>query len=351
MSRTVLITGGCGFIGVNLVRLWRELHPGDRVINLDALTYAGNLESLADVPEGPRYRFVRGDICDAAGLEDLFAKEDIHLVLHLAAESHVDRSILGPEAFIQTNVVGTFQLLEAARRAWADQPNGRRFVYVSTDEVYGDLGPDDAPWTEDRPLVPSSPYSASKASGDHLAHAYAHTYGMDVVTTHCSNNYGPYQFPEKLIPLMILNALERSALPVYGDGQQRRDWIHVEDHCRALVAVADHGRSGAVYNVGSSNEMANLDVVHHICDALDVLEPGAEPRRKLIQFVTDRPGHDRRYAIDSTRIQTECGWSPTWSFEEGMADTVRWYLDHSPWWESIRDGAYRTYYERQYGDR
>jgi len=353
--RCVLVTGGCGFIGSNFVRL--TLHgkyPVERVINLDKLTYAGNMESLADVADDPRYRFVKGDICDAALLTDLFAEEGIDAVVHFAAESHVDRSITGPAEFIRTNITGTFTLLEAARQAWADAGGtfgDRRFVHVSTDEVYGSLG-ETGYFTESTPYSPRSPYSASKAASDHLAAAYFHTYGLPVLITNCSNNYGGYQFPEKLIPLIINNALEGKTLPVYGDGKNIRDWLFVDDHCRAIWQVLEKGILGETYNIGGNSEKQNIEVVETICDILDEktgLLPGGAPRLSLIRFVKDRAGHDRRYAIDAAKIRTQLGWIPTVTFEEGIRRTIDWYLTHRPWCKKILDGSYREYYQTMYG--
>ncbi len=350
MSR-LLVTGGAGFIGSNFIRYWLANHPGDQLINLDALTYAGNLESLSDIEQQPNYRFVHGDITDAEPLARLFRDEAIDAVVHFAAESHVDRSILGPEAFIRTNVQGTFTLLEAARAVWGTDAPDRRFLHVSTDEVYGSLGPEDPPFSETTAYAPNSPYSASKAASDHLVRAYHHTYGLPVLTTNCSNNYGAYQFPEKLIPLTILNALEGKSIPVYGDGRNIRDWLFVEDHCVAIGAVLKQGRVGEVYNIGGSNEWANIDIVTHICDRLDALAPGKASYRQQIQFVKDRPGHDRRYAIDSSQIQGELGWRPAHQFESGIEKTIQWYLDNRAWCERVRSGEYRQYYDSQYGGR
>ncbi len=334
----VLVTGGCGFIGSNLVRYLLRHHPELEVVNLDCLTYAGNLESLSDLEGEPRHRFVRGDVCDRELLGELLKGEGIEAILHLAAESHVDRSILGPEVFCRTNVLGTATLLEAARRAGV-----RRFLQVSTDEVYGSLGPT-GHFTETTPLAPSSPYSASKASADLLALAYHHTFGMDVVVSRCSNNYGPYQFPEKLIPLMILNALEDKGLPVYGDGLNVREWLHVEDHCAALALLLTAGRPGQVYNIGSNDELGNLHVVRRILQILGKPE-------SLIRYVQDRPGHDRRYAIDSSKLRGELGWSPRHAFEGGLEATVKWYLDNRPWWRRVTSGEYTSYYDSQYRER
>jgi len=334
----VLVTGGCGFIGSNLVRLLLAERPGWRVVNLDKLTYAGNAENLADLRDHPRYRFVRADIGNGELLADLLRGERIEAVMHLAAESHVDRSILTPSVFIDTNVRGTQVLLEAAREL-----SVKRFLQVSTDEVYGSLGPTGL-FTEETPLAPSSPYSASKAGSDLLALAYAHTFGLPVVVTRCSNNYGPYQFPEKLIPLMIANALRDRALPVYGDGMNVRDWIHVEDHCRGLLAALEKGRAGQVYNFGAQSERPNLHIVKQVLQILGKPE-------SLIQYVKDRPGHDRRYAIDSRKAQAELGWAPRHRFEEALGATVRWYVEQRPWWERILTGEYLKYYQTQYGGR
>ena len=345
--KTLLVTGGAGFIGANFVRYWLTSHPQDRVINLDALTYAGNLENLRDIEANPQYRFVQGDICDRALVEGLFESEHIDTVVNFAAESHVDRSILGPEAFIRTNVHGTFTLLDVARQRWDGDP-ACRFLHVSTDEVYGSLGEQDPAFTETTPFAPNSPYSASKAASDHLVRAYHHTYGLPVLTTNCSNNYGPYQFPEKLIPLVILNALENKPLPVYGDGLNIRDWLYVEDHCRAIDAVLQGGRLGETYNIGGKNEIRNLDIVKIVCRILDEKVPGNSPREELITFVKDRPGHDRRYAIDAAKIERELGWVPAHTFAQGIQKTVGWYLESREWCANIRDGVYREYYERQY---
>ena len=334
----VLVTGGSGFIGSNLVRLLLAERPGCRVLNLDKLTYAGNPENLADLSGHPGYRFVRGDVCDGPLVGRLLREERIEAVLHLAAESHVDRSILEPAVFIETNVRGTQVLLEAARETGL-----ARFLHVSTDEVYGSLG-ETGLFTEDTPLAPSSPYSASKAGSDLLALAYAHTFGLPVVVTRCSNNYGPYQFPEKLIPLMIANALRDEPLPVYGDGMNVRDWIHVEDHCRGLLAALERGRAGQVYNLGGRSERHNIDIVRQVLRLLGKPE-------SLVRFVKDRPGHDRRYAIDPAKAERELGFSPRRRFEEGLAATVAWYRDHRGWWERVLSGEYRGYYERQYGGR
>ncbi len=337
---TLLVTGGAGFIGSNFVRHVLG-NSGFRVINVDLLTYAGNLESLAGLPE-ERHVFVQGDICDGSLVRRLLNEHQPDAIVHFAAESHVDRSIDDPGAFIRTNVVGTQTLLDAALDYHQAGNEAFRFVHVSTDEVYGTLSLDEPAFSETHRYAPNSPYAASKAAADHLARAWHRTYGLPVMITNCSNNYGPFQFPEKLIPLMLINALEGERLPVYGDGQQRRDWLFVSDHCRAIERVLEAGEPGRVYNVGGNAEMANLDVVHLLCDLLDEREPGERPRRDLIEFVTDRPGHDRRYAIDASRIRDELGWEPSVNFAEGLADTVDWYLNNREWWQRIRDGRYRS---------
>jgi dTDP-glucose 4,6-dehydratase len=341
----ILVTGGAGFIGSALCRhLVRK--GGYRVVNLDKLTYAGNLESLKEIGDSPDYRFVQGDIGDQAAVSELLAEESIDIVMHLAAESHVDRSIDGPEAFIDTNIVGTFRLLNAALEHWRGLPEDRkarfRFHHVSTDEVFGDLPLDEGVFTEETPYAPSSPYSASKAASDHLVRAWHETYGLPVLLSNCSNNYGPYHFPEKLIPLVILNALEGMSLPVYGKGENVRDWLHVEDHVRALELIATRGSVGESYNVGGRAERTNLNVVETICDLLDARRPLADGRgrRSLIAFVTDRPGHDRRYAIDPSKIERELGWQAKESFESGIAKTIDWYLGNDWWWRPIREGKY-----------
>lgn len=338
----VIVTGGAGFIGSAVVRLLAGEENID-VVNVDALTYAGNLDSLAPVENSGRYKFVHANVCDAQAMTDLFAAEQPDAVMHLAAESHVDRSIDGPAAFITTNVVGTYTMLEAARAYWQPLPAARkdafRFHHISTDEVYGSLGAEGL-FTETTPYAPNSPYSASKAGSDHLVRAWHHTYGMPVVTTNCSNNYGPYHFPEKLIPLTILNALEGKPLPVYGTGANVRDWLFVEDHARALWTVVKNGRVGEVYNVGGEAERKNIDVVRAICDLIDELAPGAKPARELITFVADRPGHDARYAMDITKISGELGWQPRETFESGLRKTVAWYLANRPWWTKICAGSY-----------
>ena len=340
----VLITGGAGFIGSAVARLFIA-EGRDDILVFDKLTYAGNLDSLAPIASSPRYRFVRGDICDKAAVSRAFADFRPDVVMHLAAESHVDRSIDGPTAFIETNVVGTFVMLDAALEYWRaldkDAAAKFRFMHISTDEVFGTLG-DTGLFREDTPYAPNSPYSASKAGSDHLVRAWRETYGLPTIVTNCSNNYGPYHFPEKLIPLTILNALDGKALPVYGRGENVRDWLYVDDHAAALMLVARTGVVGQSYNVGGRNEMMNIEVVEAICAILDEMRPRAEGRhRDLITFVVDRPGHDLRYAIDCTKIERELGWKPSETFETGLAKTVRWYLENRPWWQAIRNGKYR----------
>jgi dTDP-glucose 4,6-dehydratase len=345
-ARRILVTGGCGFIGSNFIHLLVKDHPSWRVINLDKLTYAGNVQNLTRVKEGDNYRFVHADICDAAVVDKLFQEEQIDSVVHFAAESHVDRSITGPAAFIQTNIVGTFTLLEAARKTWLNgswQGNDPSFLHVSTDEVYGSLG-DSGLFKETTPYDPRSPYSASKASSDHLVNAYFHTYDLPILITNCSNNYGPYQFPEKLIPLIFHNAMTGKELPIYGDGKYVRDWLYVKDHCEAIVEVLTRGKTGQSYNIGGNNEKQNLEVVTLLCDILDKkigLPESGEPRRNLIRFVKDRLGHDRRYAIDATFIKEQIGWEPKITFEVGIEKTVDWYLSNQSWVNAIIDGSYR----------
>ncbi len=351
----ILVTGGAGFIGANFVLDW-VAGTDEPVLNLDALTYAGNLESLSSLAGNPRHVFVHGDIADRPLLDRLLAEHRPRAVLHFAAESHVDRSIHGPGAFIKTNVEGTFNLLEATRAHWAALPAADkaafRFHHVSTDEVYGSLGAGDPAFTETHPFEPNSPYSASKAASDHLVRAWHHTYGLPVVTTNCSNNYGPYHFPEKLIPLMIVNALAGKPLPVYGDGQQVRDWLYVKDHCSAIREVLARGRVGETYNVGGWNEKPNIEIVKTVCALLDEMRPSAAgPHARLITYVTDRPGHDRRYAIDARKIERELGWKPAETFETGIRKTVRWYLDNADWVAHVQSGAYRDWVATQYNDR
>ena len=352
----IFVTGGAGFIGANFVLDWLA-SSDEAVLNIDKLTYAGNLASLAPLAGDARHTFVQADICDGARMAELFATYRPRAIVHFAAESHVDRSIHGPEAFLQTNIFGTFRLLEAARGYYASLPAADqaafRFLHVSTDEVYGSLAPDAPAFTEQHPFEPNSPYSASKAASDHLVRAWHHTYGLPVLTTNCSNNYGPLQFPEKLIPLMIHNAQAGRDLPVYGDGANVRDWLYVGDHCSAIRRVLEAGRLGETYNVGGRSEMKNLDVVHHLCDLLDALRPRSDGAsyRTQIRFVTDRPGHDRRYAIDSTRIAGELGWTPEESFLSGMRRTVSWYLEHADWVSDVTSGAYRQWTDLNYAGR
>lgn len=352
----ILVTGGAGFIGSNFVLDWLAQND-EAVVNLDKLTYAGNLENLASLSGNTRHVFVHGDIGDQALVSRLLAEHRPRAVLNFAAESHVDRSIHGPADFIETNVVGTFGLLEAVRAYWSGLGDADkaafRFLHVSTDEVYGSLGKDDPPFAETNRYEPNSPYSASKAASDHLVRAYHHTYGLPVLTTNCSNNYGPYHFPEKLIPLCILNALAGKPLPIYGDGQQIRDWLYVKDHCSAIRTVLAQGRVGETYNVGGWNEKANLDVVHTLCHILDELKPRADGQSyaSQITYVTDRPGHDRRYAIDAGKLERELGWRPAETFDTGIRKTVQWYLDHAEWTANVTSGAYRQWLERNYETR
>ena len=355
-QHVILVTGGAGFIGANFILDWLR-ESDELVLNVDKLTYAGNLENLADLAGDPRYAFVQGDIANHGLIDALLKEHNPRALINFAAESHVDRSIHGPGEFIQTNIVGTFELLESVRAYFATLSDTRkaafRFLHVSTDEVYGSLSADAAPFTEGTRYEPNSPYSASKAASDHLVRAYHHTYGLPVLTTNCSNNYGPYQFPEKLIPLMIVNALAGKALPIYGDGQQIRDWLYVSDHCTAIRRVLEAGEIGEVYNIGGWNEKPNLDIVHAICNSLDKLRPRADgkPYREQITYVTDRPGHDRRYAIDASRIERELGWAPAETFATGIGKTVRWYLDHPQWISNVQSGAYREWVEKNYAGR
>ena len=364
----ILVTGGAGFIGSNFVLQWCA-SGSEPLVNLDALTYAGNLANLKSLDGNPQHHFVQGDIRDAELLARLFAEHKPRAVVHFAAESHVDRSILGPEAFVETNMVGTFRLLEAARQYWngleGDAKAAFRFLHVSTDEVYGTLGANDPAFTETTPYAPNSPYSASKAASDHMVRAYHHTYGLPVLTTNCSNNYGPYHFPEKLIPLLIVNALAGKPLPVYGDGMQVRDWLYVEDHCAAIRRVLEAGTSGEVYNIGGWNEKTNIEIVQTVCALLDELAPlsgnakaqlalnaaglKGELYSELITYVTDRPGHDRRYAIDARKIERELGWVPKETFETGIRKTVIWYLNNQAWVQNVLDGSYRDWLHTQYG--
>lgn len=366
MSKTLLVTGGAGFIGANFVHYWLKSHPSDRVIVVDALTYAGNLANLEAVQESPRLRFVHGNILDQRLIETLLREEGVDTLVHFAAESHVDRSITGPDAFIETNIVGTHCLLKAAKKVWLDEghlPKGHRFHHVSTDEVYGSLGPVDSPFSETTAYQPNSPYSASKAGSDHLVRAYHHTYGLDVTTSNCSNNYGPFHFPEKLIPLVITNILFDRPLPIYGDGKQVRDWLYVEDHARGVDLVLHKGTAGETYNIGGINEWANIDIVNLICQRMNAIFAQAEPVKQkyptatsaisgsaenLIRYVKDRPGHDRRYAINPAKANRELGYRPEESFESGLEKTLNWYLHNDAWWRGVMDGSYREWIEAQY---
>ena len=365
MGPRLLVTGAAGFIGANFVRFRQARHPGERLIALDLLTYAGNRASLAGAEEDPGFRFVHGDIRDRDLVESLLRDEEIDTIVHFAAESHVDRSIHGPEVFVQVNVGGTQTLLEAARAVWLGEGGSRehRFHHVSSDEVYGSLGPDDPPFTERTAYAPNSPYAASKAAADHLVRAYHRTYGLDTVISNCSNNYGPYQFPEKLIPLCLVRLLSGESLPIYGDGLNVRDWIHVEDHCRGIERALERGRPGECYNLGGGGESTNLETVRLLCGLLDgafagdpalaerfpeAPPAGSERCRESIEMVSDRPGHDRRYAIDGAKARGELGFEPRYALAEGLAATVRWYLDHEPWWRAVMDGSYREWMNRQY---
>jgi dTDP-glucose 4,6-dehydratase len=365
--RSLLVTGGAGFIGANFVHHWHRWHPSERIVVLDALTYAGNRMSLASLEASADLVFVQGDIVDTGLVESTLREHGIDTVVHFAAESHVDRSIVGPDAFIETNVVGTHSLLKACRKLWLQKGLAaqHRFHHISTDEVFGSLGPQDPPFREDTPYAPNSPYAASKAASDHLVRAYAHTFGLQVTTTNCSNNYGPFHFPEKLIPLVIVNLLEGKPLPIYGDGRNVRDWLFVADHCRAIELVLDRGRAGETYNVGGRAERTNLELVRALCAIADAAFAAdaslagrfpkcpsgqGRPADSLISFVADRPGHDRRYAIDAAKIEGELGFSPGVTLEDGLAQTFRWYLNHEPWWRSVMDGSYRGWIDQQYGE-
>ncbi len=343
--KTILVTGGLGFIGSNFIRMLLQEDVFEKVINLDKQTYAGNPENLSGFQNHPRYVFQRGDICDQTSLESILMENEVDAVVNFAAESHVDRSIDGPEPFVQTNIVGTLRLLEATKtflsKCTADRQKAFRFLHVSTDEVYGSLTAEDPAFCESTPYAPNSPYSASKAAADHLARAYHHTFGLPVLTTNCSNNYGPYQFPEKLIPLMILNACEGKSLPIYGDGSNVRDWLHVEDHCSGILAVLQKGRLGETYCIGGESEKTNMEVIDTLCSLLDERFPDHAPHAKLKSFVRDRPGHDQRYAIDFSKIRGEMDWRPTYSFEDGIAQTVDWYLGNREWCENVTSGKYQ----------
>lgn len=351
MSRHLLVTGGAGFIGSNFVHYWLEHHPDDTIVVLDALTYAGNFENLKDLETCPNFHFVEGNITDRALVDQLLLNYQVNTIAHFAAESHVDRSILAPDAFIQTNIIGTFTLLEAFRHYSPKIETNPRFLHVSTDEVYGTLEPNDPPFKETTPYAPNSPYSASKAGSDHLVRAYYHTYNLPTFITNCSNNYGAYHYPEKLIPLMCINILLGKPLPVYGDGQNVRDWLYVVDHCRALDTVIQKGKPGETYNIGGNNEVKNIDLVKMLCQLMDELAPSlpVSPASDLITFVKDRPGHDRRYAIDASKIRNELGWQPSVTVEEGLRETVIWYLENRHWWEPLLSEEYQTYYQQLYG--
>ncbi|MGK7941241.1 MAG: dTDP-glucose 4,6-dehydratase [Crocosphaera sp.] len=351
-KKSILITGGAGFIGSNFVHHWYQNYPNDNIIVLDALTYAGNRENLGALEDRKNFKFIQGNICDRPLIDNLLKEEDITTIAHFAAESHVDRSILGPDAFIQTNVIGTFTLLESFRHHWNGEgkPENYRFLHVSTDEVYGSLEADDPAFTETTAYAPNSPYSASKAGSDHLARAYYHTYNVPTIITNCSNNYGPYHFPEKLIPLMCINILLGKSLPVYGDGQNIRDWLYVGDHCSALETVINQGKPGETYNIGGNNEVKNIDLVTLLCELMDQLAPElpVKPSKELITFVKDRPGHDRRYAIDATKIKTELGWIPQETVENGLRKTIQWYLNNRDWWQPLLSKEYQDYYQKVY---
>lgn len=351
MKKTILITGGAGFIGSHVVRLFVTKYPDYQIVNLDALTYAGNLENLLDVVDAPNYRFVKGDITDEQFIIDLFAANQFDGVVHLAAESHVDRSITDPFAFIRTNVFGTANLLNAAKNAWKGNLDGKRFYHISTDEVYGSLG-EEGLFTEETPYDPRSPYSAAKASSDHFVRAYYHTYGLPVVVSNCSNNYGANHFPEKLIPLSINNIKNNRPIPIYGKGENVRDWLWVNDHARAIDTIFHTGKVGETYNIGGNNEWTNIDLIHKLCEIMD-RKLGREhgESAKLITYVKDRAGHDLRYAIDSSKLQRELGWKPSLQFEEGLEKTVDWYLENQAWMDNITNGAYQNYYQKQYSER
>ncbi|WP_068546665.1 dTDP-glucose 4,6-dehydratase [Thalassotalea crassostreae] len=363
--KKLLVTGGAGFIGANFVHYWLANYPNDKVVVLDALTYAGNIANLKPVESNDNLAFVKGDICDQELVEKLLVEHSIDTLVHFAAESHVDRSITGPDAFIETNIIGTYSLLKAAKKVWLDGPEvlEHRFHHVSTDEVYGTLSADDPAFTEDTAYAPNSPYSASKAASDHLARAYHHTFGLNVTTSNCSNNYGPYHFPEKLIPLVITNILHNKELPIYGDGMQIRDWLYVEDHAYGIDLVLQKGQVGENYNIGGHNEWANINIVKEVCKLVenefanneslagkfaDAKAAIAGDTKSLITYVKDRPGHDRRYAIDATKTQNELGYKPRESFETGIAKTVKWYLENEEWWQAVMDGSYQDWVEKQY---
>jgi dTDP-glucose 4,6-dehydratase len=356
--KNMLVTGGCGFIGSNFIHLFHKIDPSIKVINLDVLTYAANENNLAALIDNPNYSFINGNICDSELVEKILIENEIDTIVHFAAETHVDRSIYGPEAFVQTNVIGTFRLLEAAKKAWFEKAEGDiskyRFHHVSTDEVYGTLEPDDPAFSETTPYAPNSPYSASKAASDHLVRSYFHTYGLPVTISNCSNNYGAYQFPEKLIPLIIFNAFQGKPLPVYGDGKQVRDWLFVDDHCEAIYQILISGKPGNTYNIGGNNERTTVEVISTICEILDEVRPESEfvPHVNLLTHVNDRPGHDRRYAINATKILQELGWAPKMTFKKGIYETVTWYLNHTDWVEEMLSRKdYKAWLEKNYEKR
>jgi len=356
--KNILITGGAGFIGTNFIRYLFQAEKGVNIVNLDSLTYASNLQNLVDLPSSYHYTFIRGDICDSELVNDLMSRYTIDTIVHFAAETHVDRSISTPAPFIQTNIVGTFTLLESAKEAWLKDTfhllEKYRFHHISTDEVFGSLMPDDSPFSETTPYAPNSPYSATKSASDHLVRAYAHTYGLPITITNCSNNYGPYQFPEKLIPLMIMNAIQGRSLPVYGDGRQIRDWLYVEDHCEAIHLILSKGKNGETYNIGGDNQIANIELVDELCNILDELLPTSphRPHSQLIRMVADRPGHDRRYAMDITKINTDLGWKPRCNIKTGLRSTVEWVLSHRDWQDAIlQRPEYSQWLEKNYGKR
>lgn len=358
MLKTILVTGGAGFIGSNFIRFLLKNIPNIQIINLDLLTYAGSLENLKDLPSPENYSFIHGDICDQEKVETILRNEHVDTIVNFAAESHVDRSILGPDIFIKTNILGTFSLLEAARKVWLEEwkvsEREVRFHHISTDEVYGSLLSEESAFTEQTPYSPNSPYAASKASSDHLVNSYVHTYGLPATLTNCSNNYGPYQFPEKLIPLMILNAVEGKPLPVYGDGKQIRDWLYVEDHCRAVWTVLEKGKIGESYNIGGGNQPTNLEIIHAICAILDeeLNDSPFVPHEKLITYVQDRPGHDRRYAMNIDKIHSELGWKPTYDLQHGLQSTVEWYLNHEKWIKLIHEQPnFKSWLNKNYSKR
>lgn len=348
----LLVTGGAGFIGSNFVHYWLQKYPDSQVTVLDALTYAGNLQNLRNIQNNKAYSFVHGDILDAALVEKLLHDASIDTLVHFAAESHVDRSILGPDAFLKTNIEGTHSLLKSAKKIWLDGgKTSHRFHHVSTDEVYGTLTPDAPAFTEQHQYLPNSPYAASKASSDHIVRSYHHTYGLNTTISNCSNNYGPYHFPEKLIPLIIVNCLEGKSLPIYGDGKQIRDWLYVEDHCRGIERVLLSGKVGEVYNIGGNNEWANIDIVTLVCQLMDKYHPHGAPHTQLITYVTDRPGHDRRYAIDATKIMDQLSYKPLETFETGIHKTVQWYLDNEDWWRGVMNNSYKKWLDTNYSDK